>query len=1021
VTAESFASSEFLKSARPPYPYPGLRPFERDEWSIFFGRERMIDEVIERLAAYYLVFIHGASGSGKSSLVRAGVLPKLARQHLGAGAPWCTFIMRPSGGGPSAGPLWNLASGLAALDGRSDDLAAVDEIMRHMNRRGATLSSIAASIKALQGQRLCILVDQFEELFRFERETSRAEAELFVDLLVRSSVPAEEPDNENTLATAHAPHVHVVVTMRSEFLGECARFNGLAEAINETQYLVPRMDRESLLRAIRRPAMLYDGEVPLDLAERLMADVAGTEDELPLIQHGLLFMWNAARAQTPSGKIVLDGAAFEDAGGLAQLLSRHADAVIEQAAPDPERRNAVERLFRAVADLSVEGKAIRRPRPFEELVKLTGIGEEKLRGIINVLRADAVSFLTPYAPQPIKPDTTIDISHESLIRQWQKLSRWVENERRAGEDWQRLRGDAGKKFFLNIRELANALAFGRKVKPNEVWAWRYGGGFESVKKLVSTSIIANSVVALLLIGVVSGLGWLLSKYFSQTTIIAQNFQTAVNSAQTLLLQISDSLNRGDITVKGAKAMLPVGTKIVKQVKDVQSTPQTIALVIELAHTASDISVMLGDLTAAYEQADSAREQAEGLRAKEPNSPDFVRLAYNSIWRMADAISSRSLDLQDQEEALGLYLQALELARKWGELRPGDTRPQRELMFIRQKIGDVRQVQKDWPAAVSEYTEALRLIKNVVAASPQDLERQADLANTLSRIGQALVGKRDLQGALDHYKQAFEIRTMLVKNAPYNDVFVSNRASSLRELAGVYVLLGDFDAALTNYKSAIDIREGLLHKDSGNAYWQITLAPLYTELGGVLKRRGDLPGALAQFRKSYALRQDLAKKDPFSKDRQNNFAIAGINVADVLAAQKQEPEEAIALYRDAIKILDEARPKYDGYVFHCYLTIGEVLNGEGKPDEAYQEYQIATGIARTAAEKTPGSALWQRNLRSAIITVGEFLVEERRKAEALDHYQQALQFVESLAAKYPNIPAWAELAKLLHEKMEALRT
>jgi tetratricopeptide (TPR) repeat protein len=236
-----------------------------------------------------------------------------------------------------------------------------------------------------------------------------------------------------------------------------------------------------------------------------------------------------------------------------------------------------------------------------------------------------------------------------------------------------------------------------------------------------------------------------------------------------------------------------------------------------------------------------------------------------------------------------------------------------------------------------------------------------------------------------------------------------------------VLQGDFDAALTSYKSAIDIREGLLHKDPGNAYWQITLAPLYTEFAGVLKKRGDLPGALAQFRKSYALRQDLAQKDPFSKDRQNNLAIAGINVADVLAAQKQEPDEAIALYRDAIKILDEAGPKYDAYVFHSYLTIGEILQGEGKPDEAYQEYQIATGIARTAAEKIPGSAIWHRNLKSAIITVGDFLVEQGRRREALDHYQQALQFVESLAAKHPGIPAWAELAQLLHEKMQALRT
>jgi hypothetical protein len=95
---------------RPARPYPGLRPFEQEEWTIFFGREQMIDEVIDRLAQNRLVLIHGASGSGKSSLVRAGVLPKLALQYRRHDAPWLTCAMRPSGG-----PLWNLAAEYARL------------------------------------------------------------------------------------------------------------------------------------------------------------------------------------------------------------------------------------------------------------------------------------------------------------------------------------------------------------------------------------------------------------------------------------------------------------------------------------------------------------------------------------------------------------------------------------------------------------------------------------------------------------------------------------------------------------------------------------------------------------------------------------------------------------------------------------------------------------------------------------------------------------------------------------------
>jgi energy-coupling factor transporter ATP-binding protein EcfA2 len=254
MRAERSSGFDALSTARPKYPYPGLRPFEADEWSIFFGRERMVDEVIDRLAAHRLVLIHGSSGSGKSSLVRAGVLPKLARQHLIAGAPWLTCSMRPSGG-----PLWNMAKELARLEGNGDD-DRIGQIVGQFNRRGATLSSVAGSLQGFEGRRLCILVDQFEKLFRFEKETSREEAELFVDLLARSDVEAAEGHSETTEPNQPGSAVHVLVTMRSEFLGECARFYGFAEAINRTQYLVPRMDRDGLLRAIRRPAQLYAAE-----------------------------------------------------------------------------------------------------------------------------------------------------------------------------------------------------------------------------------------------------------------------------------------------------------------------------------------------------------------------------------------------------------------------------------------------------------------------------------------------------------------------------------------------------------------------------------------------------------------------------------------------------------------------------------------------------------------------------------------------------------------------------------------
>ena len=469
---------------RPERPYPGLRPFEKDEWAIFFGRERMIDEVIARLAESRLVLIHGISGSGKSSLVRAGVLPKLALQYRRHDAPWLTCAIRPSGG-----PLWNLAAEFARLEGHEKDLERISAIAGEFNGHQASLASIAASLDGVEGKSVCILVDQFEELFRYEKETSRDEAELFVDLIERTgrdAIAGDEPD---------AVDIRVIVTMRSEFLGECARFAGFAETINRTQYLVPRMDDDGLMQAVRRPAQMYGAEFDERLAERLIESVRGREDELPLLQHGLMLMWeDAKQSASPGGRPVLSGRIVDEAGGLAELLSRHADAVMASAAPDELRKRLVEAAFRALTEVNSEGSAIRRPLPFGKLCAVTGATPEELRPILNAFRAPGVSFLTPYAEEPIDDKTVVDISHEALIRCWRKISEkpdgWLQEEVRDGLAWRALRYQA--ETFANDRESflsqpATEVRADWLKGRNQSWAERYDGGWPAVAGLIGAS------------------------------------------------------------------------------------------------------------------------------------------------------------------------------------------------------------------------------------------------------------------------------------------------------------------------------------------------------------------------------------------------------------------------------------------------------------------------------------------------------------------------------------------------------
>jgi len=402
--------------------------------------------------------------------------------------------------------------------------------------------------------------------------------------------------------------------------------------------------------------------------------------------------------------------------------------------------------------------------------------------------------------------------------------------------------------------------------------------------------------------------------------------------------------------------------------------------------------------------------------------------------MGDAISYRGVDpgisyqeagmAGPQGQALTEYLEAQKLARQLLEMSPQDGARRRELMFVHQKIGDVRQVLGDLDAAMAEYRTALTLIQHAAAGAPENRGWRRDVAITLRRIGQVHSGKNDFDGALEQLKAALEIITVLAQEDPNDNVTQSNLASNHRDIAVVHaqrgdVGRGDLDAALAGYQSAIAIQERLIARDPENATSQFPLAAFYAGLGGVLRRQGDLAGALERYRMAYALRQGLALKDPTNPGRQNSLAMAAISVADVLHAQKQNLDEAVKLYRTAIDILDEAKPRQDRNVFDCYIKIGDILILQDDREGALKEYKVAWAIARDIAADNPNSVIWQRNLTTSYIKLGDLLTAQERSREALEQYQKALEIVTALAAKYPNSTEWPPLVESLKAKIQSL--
>jgi WD40 repeat protein len=474
--------TDLIVHALPDQPYPGLRPFTREEWTIFFGRESMVQDVVERVVSKQMVAVHGDSGCGKSSLIAAGVMPFLERDQVRAGGRWGTAIMRPEGN-----PLSNLAKAIAGSKtggGRSEVL----DVLRLLNRGNRAPAAIAEYLGCNEENNVCILFDQFEELFEHARLRGVPEAELITDFLVG-------------LADDKPKGLHAILTMRSDYLGQCAHYRGFAEAVNDTQYLVPRMERPALMRAIREPAALFGGSVDLDLAVRLIADAGTGQDQLPLIQHGLMLMWQKTARPSEPPTLALDD--YRAGGDLAEQLSTHADETLAEAVRDPAEEPLVEELFRALTDRNREGQAIRRQQTFAELVAITGAPPKVLTRIINCFRAPDASFLRPFGSDALSDDIDIDISHEAFIRNWRRISRpgsgWLDREGDDGLIWTSLR--IATLAFERDPEarLSNAAAIERERwlrTRNPQWSKRHGGGWEGVSNFIATSVKAARAAAL---------------------------------------------------------------------------------------------------------------------------------------------------------------------------------------------------------------------------------------------------------------------------------------------------------------------------------------------------------------------------------------------------------------------------------------------------------------------------------------------------------------------------------------------
>jgi len=459
-------------------PFPGLRPFRVDEAHLFFGRESQVDTMVDKLVATRFLAVVGSSGSGKSSLVNCGLHPALHRGLMaGAGPGWRIAQFRPG-----SDPIKSLAKALAAegvLFSKHKEDFPIDEIMEtYCNQSANGVLEAFQKARLPEGTNLLVVADQFEELFRYSKlETSAGrdsyaaseKAIAFVNLLLKAAAEPGYP-------------IYVVITMRSDFLGDCSQFYGLPEAINRGQYLVPRMTRDERRASIAGPVRVGGAELNPVLLTRLVNDVGDNPDQLSILQHALNRTWACWESHGAEGMLELDH--YTKIGTMSEALNQHANEAF-QLLETQQKKRICEKLFKALTDLGTDARGIRRPLKLAALTEIAAAGSgEEIKAVIEVFRDPSRAFLMPPAGEPLEPDRVIDISHESLMRVWKQLRLWAEEESDSARRYRRLAETAalekgGKAGLWRDPDLQLALDWKEEREPTRSWAHLYGGDFES--------------------------------------------------------------------------------------------------------------------------------------------------------------------------------------------------------------------------------------------------------------------------------------------------------------------------------------------------------------------------------------------------------------------------------------------------------------------------------------------------------------------------------------------------------------
>ncbi|MFO1419597.1 MAG: hypothetical protein U1F59_01295 [Candidatus Competibacteraceae bacterium] len=982
-------------------PYRGLEAFEEKDADRFFGRENLLTEKLwpafEALmkAPPRLLALVGPSGSGKSSLARAGLLPLLKRKF-----PACRLLVTT----PTRRPLEALARALAQQF-QPDDPAPVgktQEFLQRLEMDDQGLRCVADLLYERDSAPRVLLVDQFEEVFTLGEKEKTSERQRYLANLLNA---ISDPDS----------HLYLLLTLRSDFLAESQSYPAFNQALSDHAHLVPVLDDDGLKRAIAEPARWVGRPLEDGVVQLLIEQSEGREGALPLLQHALSEIWQGLQ----QGKTA--AATLHAIGGVGGALAGRAQAIYRRL---PENEQVIaQRAFLKLVQLGEGGPDTRRRRvPLEDLVA-QGEDRATVRSILHRFADRNARFLT--FGQEANGHESVEITHDALIQHWNELREWLSANRddlrllsrleAAAKHWKAAGRASGLLWRRPDLDLLKALATRRQAAFTPVQKEFHDAAVAEerraakIKKLTATALVVTTLVASATTLVASFKWW---EADQQKTRAEANLRQAREAVDNFYRDVSESTLLGRPGLATLRQQLM--EKALKYYQDIAAQrPGDLEIRTELANTfwrMGNIQRSLKDRQNAEALYHQAITYFEMLARENPNKPEYQ-----------DSLAGIHVDLSklldENNDIVGMRAEIQKAFDLWEQL----VRTYPEVPIYRNKLirnyGELSKslgVSGDKAGAHEVYQKVIDLWERLAQAYPNVSEYKAGLALSYNDFNIKFVISQDIES---HSK----------KHAEENLDSLGGLTSSLMIGNYIWKLCCEYDSIIMRYtkptnlsldskdttkaletcQKAIDLGEQLVQEHPEIQTYQNQLADSYHIIGNLLQGSKDIAKAQAVYKKAIVLWESLVRKHPEVQAYRFELLVNHYFLGDLLdttgdaAGTQSVWQQGVNLYGQLVREHPEMQVYQDDLVA-SYNQLGKLLiqvSGDAiGAREAYQEKVLAP--LERLAQVHPEVPAYQWGLAHNYAKFGIFLGLED-KAGARAAYQKSSEISASLVQAFPN--------------------